>query len=219
VGRVGACTTTTAGVCFAGLAQTGEYLVIAKFVDASTGQRVYAGREVSPADFVGGIAAREFQIVKVVNKQGKVQYGGGTKATRTGSILEMILPDNAIWQGTQFIYPFIFTSDSRWEVDVCAEVPEGYSVVGAYDENGNLIPSTTCMQSIIANQTKVIAFEVVDIGSPEPSLDMTLTIRSPHGKSEILKLKTSDVRRESVEAQAREAKAKKSQRSHGTHSH
>jgi hypothetical protein len=131
----------------------------------------------------------------------------------------MILPDSAMWEGARFIYPFIFTSDSTWQVNVCAEVPSGYSVVGAYDESGELRPSTTCVLSIIANQTKVVAFEVIDVGSPEPSLDATLTIRTPHGKTEIRKVKTADIRRESFETQMRETKGDKSGTRHGAHSH
>jgi hypothetical protein len=208
VGRVGACTTATSGFCFAGVSGTGDYLVIAKFVDPATGRGVYVGRELSAKDFVNGIVTREVQVVKVVNKQGKVQYGGGTKATFTGSILEVILPDSAIWEGAQFIYPFIFTSDSEWTVDVCANVPAGYRVVGAYNDNGELVPSTTCVQSVVANQTKVIAFEVVDLESPEPSLEATLTLRNPRGKTEIHRHKTSDIRRETLDPQMRDAKAR-----------
>jgi VCBS repeat-containing protein len=77
----------------------------------------------------------------------------------TGSVLDITYPEEVEWDGTEFLYPFIFTSDSDWEVDVCANVPEGYRVVG-----------NPCVQLFVMNETKVIFFDVQEIGSPEPHL-------------------------------------------------
>ncbi len=49
-------------------------------------------------------------------------------------------------------------------------------VVGAYDENGALASSSSCMQTFVSGETKVVAFEVVDVGSPEPVLGALLTV-------------------------------------------
>ena len=113
VGLVGACQTDTNGVCYAGEAQTGDYLVIIRYKDTINGKTVYVGRPKGPGDFdENGIAEKEFQIMKVLKKGVFQGYRGGKKMLVTGSLLEMITPESAIWEGTQSVYPFIFTSDS-----------------------------------------------------------------------------------------------------------
>ena len=221
-GRVGTCVTDGAGVCFAGEAAMGEYLVIVKYFDSDPQgdgtvlpKTVYVGTPKGPADFVdtngdlvADLATKAFQIMKIF-KQGVFQgYRGGSKMVVTGSILEMIVPESAIWEGTQSVYPFIFTSDSAWTVDICAQVLPGYSIVGVYDANGNLIASTTCVQTIVANETKIVAFEVKEVGSPEPKLSATLTLKSPKGKIHVKQITASDIRRHSFDAAVVEAKAK-----------
>jgi hypothetical protein len=216
VGLVGVCVTDGSGICFAGEASIGEYLVIVKYFDSATGTTVYVGKPKAPSDFVdtngdgvADLATKDFQIMKVF-KQGMFQgYRGGSKMVVTGSVLEMIIPESAIWEGTQSVYPFIFTSDSAWTVDVCASVLNGYSIVGVYDENGNLMASTECVQTIVANETKIVAFEVNEVGSPEPSLNATLTLKSPKGKIYVKKLTASDIRRPAFDAAVADAKAKK----------
>jgi len=84
----------------------------------------------------------------------------------TGSVLEITYPEYVEWDGTEFLYPFIFTSDSDWEVDICGSVPQGYRIVG------NL-----CVQFFLANETKVIFFDVEETGSPEPHLRVRGRVR------------------------------------------
>ena len=105
-------------------------------------------------------------------------------------------------------HPFIFTSDSDWSVDVCAEVPAGYTIVGVYDENGDLIPSGECVHTFVSGETKVVAFEVKETGSPEPSLDATLNLTSPKGKKSKEKVKACDIRKKTLKAKLKELKAK-----------
>ena len=123
-----------------------------------------------------------------------------------GSILEVIAPESAVWEGISSIYPFVFTSDSNWSVDVCASVPTGYEIVGVYDENGTLVESSECVQTFVSGQSKAVAFEVVEIGSPEPSLDATLTMISPKGKKEIKAVKAHDIRRKTFDDELGKAK-------------
>ena len=78
-----------------------------------------------------------------------------------GSILDVIYPESVQWDGYNFLYPFIFISDSNWEVNVCGSVPEGYRIVGS-----------PCVQLFVANQTKVIFFDITEVGSPEPTLSL-----------------------------------------------
>jgi hypothetical protein len=166
------------------------------------------GRPKGPSDFVNYIAEKQFQFIKVYKKNGDIVWRGGSKTVVTGSFLEIIAPESAIWEGTDSVYPFIFTSDSSWTVDVCAEVPTGYSIIGVYNENGDLIPSTECIQTFVSGETKTVAFEVQEIGSPEPYLDATLDIVSPKDKKIKKKFKAYDIRKKSFNAKLKEKKAK-----------
>ena len=207
-GLIGACTTDANGVCYVGEDAEGEYLVIVKYEDTINGKVVYVGRPKGPNDFVDGIAEKNFQIMKVYKKDEFQGYRGGKKTVVEGSILEMVTPESAIWEGIQSVYPFIFTSDSDWTVDVCARVPEGYSIIGVYDENGDMIPSAECIQTFVSGESKTVAFEVEEVGSPEPYLDMTLEITNPKGKKEKKKMIASDIRMKTFKKKVKEAKSK-----------
>lgn len=145
-------------------------------------------------------ATKEFQVIKVIKKpppggESAVQLGKGKKTVVTGSYLEIVYPEDAVWESATsgYIYPFIFTSDSAWNVDVCAQVPVGYAIVGVYDAAGTLVSTADCVQTIIAGETKVVAFEVVEVGSPKPTLDATLTV-SHKGKVTQVKIDVPGVR-------------------------
>ena len=207
-GRVGSCVTGSDGICFAGEENKGDYLVIIKWNDLETAKTVYVGRPKSPEDFKDNLATKEFQIVKAIKKDGTIEYRGGSKVVVAGSLLEVIVPESAVWEGNSSIYPFIFTSDSDWTVDVCAEVPAGYSIVGVYDENGNLTASSQCMETFVANTSKTIAFEVKETGSPEPSFSANLKLKNPKGKITQQTHKVSDVRRGTFNNKVKEAKIK-----------
>jgi hypothetical protein len=208
-GFVGECITDSNGLCYVGERTTGYYLVIVKYYDPETEKTVYVGSPKDPSDFnSSGIATKEFQIMKVFRNGVFQEYRGGSKMVVTGSILEIITPESAVWEGTGSIYPFIFTSDSNWSVDVCASVPTGYEIVGVYDANGNLVESSECAQTFVSGETKAVAFEVVETGSPEPSLDATLTMTSPKGKKVNKALKAQDIRRKSFDDELGKAKGK-----------
>ena len=55
-------------------------------------------------------------------------------------------------------------------MDACAEVTAGYLVAGVYDENGDLVASTSCAYTFVANEAKVLAFEVIDLQSSRPAV-------------------------------------------------
>ena len=207
-GRVGACTTDSTGVCIAGEASTGDYLVIVKYFDSATNKTVYVGRPKSPSDFVNGLATKDFQIIKVFKKGVFQEYRGGSKIVVTGSMLEIIAPESAIWEGTSSVYPFVFISDSAWTADVCAAVPSGYKIVGAYDASGNLIQGMECLQTFVNGETKVVAFEVLEMGSPEPSLSATLNLEGPNKKKVTKRVVASDIRKNSFDQKVKEAKGK-----------
>jgi hypothetical protein len=174
--------------------------VIVQVVDGESGKTIYTGKPKSPEDFedtdgdgLGDLAFKDFQVMKVIKKGGGIQFSGGSKTVVTGSYLEVIYPDYAIWeyQAAGYVYPFIFTSDSDWAVDICAQVPGGYEIVGVYDENGNMVSDSQCQQTFVSGETKVVAFDVVETGSPEPALSATLTFGGPHGNVEALEVEVS----------------------------
>jgi CSLREA domain-containing protein len=195
-GVIGSCITPTTGICYAGVPTTGNLLLLVRYFDSVLQKTVYVGRNIAPNDFVSNVASHEIQIMKVFNKQGQfVEYRGGNKLVVTGSILEMIVPDSAVWDGTRTLYPFIFNSDSDWTVDVCANVPSGYRIVGVYDPSGTLILNAECHQVLVATQAKVVAFEVEDVGSPEPTLKLDLTVKNNKSKKQTkLKVDVDDLR-------------------------
>ena len=168
---------TGAGSCTDGVPAVGDYLAIARYADADG--TVFTGRNVAAADFVDGLATRKFQVIKLIKKNGDIQFNGGKMTVLTGSYLEIISPDYAMWEEgvTDYVYPYIFTGDSDWEVDVCAEVPEGYEIVGVYDADGNLVSTTDCVQTVVANDTKVVAFDVNDLQSPPPHVKAKFKIK------------------------------------------
>jgi hypothetical protein len=208
-GRVGACTTDANGVCYAGEGLKGYYLAIIRFIDPETGSTVYVGLPKDPWDYnSSGIDVKHFQIIKVYKDGVFKEYRGGRMTVVEGSVLEVIEPESAVWDGNSSIYPFIFTSDSNWSVDVCAKVPAGYRIVGVYDTNGNLTQSSECVQAFVNGETKTMAFEVLETGSPEPSLNATLSLKSPKGKKVKKEVRASDVRKKTFKKWLSQAKAK-----------
>ncbi|MBP7937353.1 MAG: thrombospondin type 3 repeat-containing protein [Phycisphaerae bacterium] len=198
LGRIAECTTDAVGRCYAGETVMGDYLVIVKYLEPETGKTVYTGKPKSPSDFkdtngdgIADLATKDFQIIKTIRKDGNIQIGGGSKTVVLGSYLEIIQPEYAVWDEgvNSYVYPFIFTSDSTWDIDVCAEVPAGYTIVGVYNENGQLVSSTDCVQTVVANQTRVVAFEVLDLQSPPPHLKASFKIKH-NGKLHKLGLQT-----------------------------
>ena len=76
-----------------------------------------------------------------------------------------------------------------------AEVPKGYDIVGAYDENGNLERGKDCTKAFVTGETKVVAFEVNEVGSPEPKLKAKIKVKGPHGKRATKKIVAKDIRK------------------------
>jgi hypothetical protein len=128
-----------------------------------------------------------FHILRTINrhnderneKDGRCDYGDGNKSVYLGSYLEILYPGYTVWEEgvTDYVYPFILTGDTDWNVDVCTAVPQGYQIVGVYDIDGNMITTNNCVQAGVAGETKVIAFEVLDLQSPPPHLSAKLKIR------------------------------------------
>jgi len=142
------------------------------YLDLTDATGVDAG---APAITTGTLKIAVANTDCALQKQFTVILVGGSTTTAamtsrqqkiTGSELDITYPDSVIWDGTQFAYPFIFWSDSDWEVDVCASVPQGYRIL-----------NNPCLQFFLANQTKVIFFDVVDVGSPEPRLQVRGRVR------------------------------------------
>jgi hypothetical protein len=205
IGRVGACTTDTTGRCTTGEPAIGDYLVIVRWHDVAAGRVVYTGKPKSPSDFVDtnadqipDLATKDFQIVKLIRRDGTTQISGGSKIVVTGSFLEIVHPDFAIWEDVAdgYVYPFVFTSDSAWTVDVCASVPTGYDIVGVYDDDGVFHSSVDCLQTFVVNETRAVAFEVIETGSPEPRLFTRLRVKGGHlGRQSRLRVDVPGARR------------------------
>jgi hypothetical protein len=92
---------------------------------------------------------------------------------------------------------FILTGDTDWTVDVCTAVPQGYNIVGVYDIDGNMITTNNCVQAGVVGETKVIAFEVLDLQSPPPHLTAKLKIHHK-GKDRIDQFEIAGTERERI---------------------
>jgi hypothetical protein len=198
IARIGTCTTDVDGYCMINEQEVGEYLVIVKYYDTETAKTVYTGSPKDPSDFVdtdgdgyGDLATKNFQFIKVIKKNGNIEFKGGKKTVVVGSQLDIVYPIAAIWDEgvTDYVYPFIFTSDENWEVDVCSQVPTGYEIEGIYDDNGDLIAADNCYQTFVTGETKVVAFQVIMTGSP-PEWAMNTKLKVKHnGKQKNLDVK------------------------------
>ena len=196
------CTTDTNGMCDATDPAVGNYLVIAKLVDPAG--TAYQGKTKGPSDFVdtnndgiGDKASLTFSFIK--NPSG-VNAAGSRQVS--GSVLEIVYPEAAAWDvGTSsYVYPYIFTSDSQWTVDVCVQIPSGYTIKGYYDNNWNFVAGGSCTQAFVAGEAKVIAFDVAQTGSPK-EFDVVGKIKAKHNG----KTQNVDVRTPSVNPNARGA--------------
>jgi PKD repeat protein len=192
---IATCTTDDTGTCIAGETAVGKYLVIAKYSDDDLNKTVYVGRTKEPDDFkdtnkdgIKDLAYKDFQVTKTIKKTGEIEYTASGKIQVVGSMLEIIKPDYTLWTNTQELYPFIFTSDSGWSVDVCVFMPEGYQIKEVMDEEGNLISSTNCTQAFVENETKTIIFTLLETGSPEPNMNANLSLVNPHGVASVVSL-------------------------------
>ena len=142
------------------------------------------------------VAKRKLKAIKVIKKlkDGTIEFqlGKGDWKLIEGSILEVTYPEEALWEEgiNEYVYPYIFESDSDWNIDVCSYTPEGYSIAGVYDQLGNLLSTSECIQTIVAGEEKVIAFEIEKTSSPK-EFDVTTIIKAKHkGKIKKLSLKT-----------------------------
>jgi hypothetical protein len=122
----------------------------------------------SNSDTIPDTAKLKLKVMKVVKPSG-IQLMPADDVVFTGSQLVVTYPTEALWEEgvNDYVYPYIFTSDSDWSVNLCSYAPEGYVVAGVYDEFGNLISDSNCVQNFVSNETKVVAFEIIDVGSPK----------------------------------------------------
>jgi len=72
----------------------------------------------------------------------------------------------------------------------------------AADAEGDLIATTECVQTIVADETKVAAFYVVDLPSPEPHLTATFEVNH-EGKVSNFELETQRHRKAKAKAKGK----------------
>ncbi|MBW2995373.1 hypothetical protein KY312_03395 [Candidatus Woesearchaeota archaeon] len=88
------------------------------------------------------------QFNSIQSPDGKAK--GSEKKNYKGSNLDVLEPEFIDWTGsTEEYYPFVFTSNETWDVNVSLYVPEGLAIEG-------INPIVT----LIANESKIIQFKV-----------------------------------------------------------
>jgi hypothetical protein len=171
VGTVGSCVSESSGLCKAGNETDGDHLMIVKYADTS-GKTAYIGSPISTGDYVNGTAEKEMAVIKTILKDGSIKLSAGKTSVVTGSMLEIVSPAYMNWESTTEYYPFVFTSDSDWTVDLCLEVPEGYQIVEGED----------CVKTLVAGETVAVLFTVQEVGSPKPDTTAKFKLKGPDGK-------------------------------------
>jgi|GEM_PF-6290462 len=222
IGLLGSCITAANGQCLAPEPKGGKLLVIGKFNDTVNNIIIYQARhknfkikdcrdeddddddcdeEEKDDDDNGGstinadvIKSKSLRIVKIIKKDGSVKYEAGNRQIIIGSKLTVDAADYVIWQNSEELYPFVFNSEENWTIDVCMTVPEGYSVAGILDIDGNVITTDQCIQTIIAGEESVVLFRVMDVGSPEPEFTYSLTATSPEGTTTTIEPQIGGIR-------------------------
>jgi len=195
-GFVGSCTTNASGECISGEDHPGKFLVIAKYSDTVTHQTVYTGKFknfktkvikafeddeddeddeelLNPTYF---IKTKKLHVLELIKKDGSVEYSAGFSTIVSGSMLEVWHPEYTLWTEREELYPFVFSSNETWTMNVCLYVPEGYDIRGILDEDGNVVAESDCTQTLINGETTILLFRVVEMSSPEPDMKAALTL-------------------------------------------
>jgi hypothetical protein len=224
VGKIGSCTTDINGTCFAGEDYPGKFIVVAKYIDGSNS--VYTAKiknfknkvikafaeeedddDVDAAVAKDVIITKKLHFMKTIKKDGTVKYDAGAMTIVSGSQLNVLYPEYTVWDSNIELYPFVMSSDDSWTTDVCMQVPSGYKISGVMDAEGTVLGTSSCLQSFVAGQTKVILFQLTDIGSPEPNV--TFSLGATHnGKKTQKSLSISGIRKAAKEKLDKDTKAK-----------
>ncbi len=200
VGQVGKCVTGADGTCVAGEDHPGKFLVIMKYTEGD--KSVYVGKfknfkrnvikafeeeeddeDIDILTSQTTLMSKTLRFLKLIKKDGSVAFHAGKMTVVTGSELDIVHPENTIWSGATELYPFILTSADAWTTDICLQVPAGYKITGVLNEDGSIMSTSDCAQSFLEGETKVVLFEVAEIGSPEPSFSVNLTTKHGNKKS------------------------------------
>ncbi|MEM2954770.1 MAG: chitobiase/beta-hexosaminidase C-terminal domain-containing protein [Candidatus Nanoarchaeia archaeon] len=199
IALIGSCITNSSGSCLAPEAKPGKFLVLAKLHDKRNGVSIYAGKiknfkekvikEFNEEEDDGDVDASEptikdtlrtknIRFVEIIKKDGSVKYEAGDRLVVPGSVLTIDMLDTTLWTDTTELYPFIFTSDSDWTVDVCMNLQPGYVLEGIFDMDGSLIATNSCVQTFVSNEQKILLFSLKEISSPEPDFKVAMTIKN-----------------------------------------
>ena len=124
------------------------------------------------------------------SQNSKYQWSGSNRAeVIQGSELYVYRPDFVEWTNGDQIYPFTFISDSDWDLNVCLQVPAGYTIVAP----------GTCDQTLISNEARIVEFTVAEnvtgaaavllaqAGAPEPNFTFTLNTKHKEAGSTVVK--------------------------------
>ena len=159
------CVTLSNGQCLIGGLVPADYFVV---VESTRWPGKY------PSHVVGALKAdetRQARFAFLKDPTGKVNPAKTTFVK--GSELWIYEPDYVVWNGTEEYYPFVFeTPDQTWTVNVCLAAPAGYQPVDG----------VTCVQTLIAGESKAILFKLVEVGSVPGKTKVNMDLTTPKGK-------------------------------------
>jgi hypothetical protein len=151
------CVTDASGVCVAGEEAPGAYLVIARYDDGT--DVAFVGTPKDPEDFdASGIARKDLQFIQVLRRAEERQY----------------------------TYPFVFSSNSAWAVNLCVAASDDVEIDGVWSASQGLEPGETCVDvSVVGGSAREVTFDVTRSGNELPQLVATLRVVGPSGSEQV----------------------------------
>jgi hypothetical protein len=164
--QAGSCVTDASGECHIVVPANSEYFVLTTEPNHI---------DMLPSHSIGMVEVDQTKKARLAFLQdivGKKTPGKSTK--KTGSELWIFEPSYVVWDDTTEYYPFVFESDSNWEVDVCVEAPEGYEPADGVN----------CLQSFVAGEVKSLLFTIIEVGSVPGPVKTKMKFKGPNGKTQ-----------------------------------
>jgi hypothetical protein len=118
------------------------------------------------------------KITMAFHRSSDDHFSGSLTEEREGSLLSIFEPLYTIISGDKVYYPFSFQgedipSGESWTVDACTQAPPGYK----------LVDGQSCQQALVANEVKVLEFELVEVGTvPQKTQPFKFSMKNPEGK-------------------------------------
>ncbi|MCX6800383.1 MAG: hypothetical protein NT091_04540, partial [Candidatus Falkowbacteria bacterium] len=161
VGYVNKCTSDNAGDCTIGVDHPGKFLIVGAYYDNINNLIVYHGRFVSLDENTNTAQTKILRFIKVIDENKNIYYRAGKRIIIKGSQLNIDTPEYTPKSSESELYPFIFSSDEEWSINLCLDLPPGYGLQNVIDQSGKgLNPANCPTLTAKSNANGLILFKV-----------------------------------------------------------